>query len=29
MQNQDEVWTAPDFEAISTNMECTAYSETL
>lgn len=30
MQNeQNEVWTAPDFEAVSTNMECTAYSETL
>jgi len=30
MQNeQNEVWTAPDFEAIPTNMECTAYSETL
>jgi coenzyme PQQ precursor peptide PqqA len=30
MQNeQHEVWTTPDFEAIPTNMECTAYSETL
>jgi hypothetical protein len=30
MQNeQNEVWTAPDFEAIPANMECTAYSETL
>lgn len=29
MQNQNEVWAAPDFEAIPTNMECTAYSETL
>ena len=30
MQNeQNEVWTTPDFEAIPTNMECTAYSETL
>ena len=30
MQNEQvEVWMTPDFEAISTNMECTAYSETL
>jgi hypothetical protein len=30
MQNQqEEVWMTPDFEAVSTNMECTAYSETL
>jgi len=30
MQNEQiEVWTTPDFEAIPTNMECTAYSETL
>ncbi|HWC60134.1 MAG TPA: pyrroloquinoline quinone precursor peptide PqqA [Verrucomicrobiae bacterium] len=30
MQNEQiEVWTTPDFEAISSNMECTAYSETL
>ena len=30
MQNeQNEVWMTPDFEAIPTNMECTAYSETL
>jgi coenzyme PQQ precursor peptide PqqA len=29
MQSQNEVWTAPDFEVIPTNMECTAYSETL
>ncbi|HXT11058.1 MAG TPA: pyrroloquinoline quinone precursor peptide PqqA [Candidatus Angelobacter sp.] len=30
MQNeQNEVWTTPDFEVIPTNMECTAYAETL
>jgi coenzyme PQQ precursor peptide PqqA len=26
---QEEKWLAPDFEEVSTCMECTAYAETL